>query len=53
MNMMTEASKVFKKFYGRRLVNYVIGKRLCPKCAEKLWKDEDKSQSFTMMLVIC
>ncbi len=46
-------SKTFEKFYHKRMVNYILGKRVCPKCAKKLWKDEDKSQSFTQLMGIC
>lgn len=49
----SEVSKTFNKYFGRKMVNFILGKRLCPKCAKKLWKDEDKSQSFTQLMGIC
>ena len=45
--------KIIEKLYHKKMVNYILGKRICSKCAGKLWKKEDKSQSFTMLMGIC
>ena len=46
-------NKAMEKFCKPKLVNFILGKRVCPKCAKKVWKDEDKSQSFTELMGIC
>jgi len=53
MTFSEQILKISQKVWLPKLINYILGKRVCPKCAKKLWKDEDKSQSFTMFVGIC
>ena len=46
-------SEVAQKYLLPRTINFILGRRLCPKCAEIEWKNEDKKQSFTMLAGIC
>lgn len=46
-------TNIIGSLWEKRLVNYVLGRRLCQKCAKREWKDEDKNQSFTMLVGIC
>jgi hypothetical protein len=42
-----------EKLYKSKVVNFILGKRVCRKCARKAWKNEDKNQSFTILAGIC
>ena len=46
-------SKTTEKLFQRPVVNFLLGKRLCQKCAKREWKNEDKNQSFTTLAGIC
>ena len=42
-----------EKVWHKPLVNYILAKRFCPKCAKKEWKNEDKKQRCNVLLGIC
>jgi len=50
---MDLVNQTFDKYWGQKMVNFILGRRLCRKCAKKEWKNEDKTQSFTMLLGFC
>lgn len=46
-------AKITEKYFARKVVNYIMGKRLCRDCAKKEWKDEDKDQTLNTYVGIC
>ena len=53
MNIIGSLNKVIEKYWMPKTVNYILGKRVCSKCAKREWKNEDKKQDVTLELGIC
>ena len=50
--LKTNLNKVMDKFLAKRTANFILGKRLCQKCASVEWKDL-KETEVTQLLGIC
>ncbi len=53
MNKATTISQATEKYFSKKVVNYIVGKKLCQDCAREEWKDEDKDQRLNIYVGIC